>query len=330
MPASMYKPPKYQPTNDLVQADQNAIRYLLNPNPDFSEVDNRAAAAAVASGAAGGTRDQARRWKLRDSELINRYQIGHQMLQPYEERSQRAALQTQGEQAQLNNIAAQGQQAMEQLRLQEQGLAARQSASERAALERAVLEGNQAMERLRTSESGATTRQQAELDARIAQLYLGEEGQNARLASTIAADRERQTASDAAAAARQQAALEAQLQEARMRDDIESALQTERLLTQSRLQTQSERANLDQLGAQGRNQLAAGRQAGIFDLARIQANQPDPQSNPNYRPNYRMEQNPLGGTRFVQIQDAQPATRGSSRLDSMVNSVDRILSFYGI
>lgn len=315
--------------NDLTALDQNAIRYLLNPSPSTSEVDTRAAEMAVGSGARGGTRDAARQWKLRDSELINRFQIGNQMLQPYQEREQRATLQTQGEQAQLNNIAAQGREAMRQLQLQEQGLAARQSSSERAALERAVLEGNQAMERLQLSESGTNTRQQAELDARMEQLYFGEEGQNARLDRTIAADRERQTVSEAGQTSRQEAALRAQLEEARLRGDIEGQLQAARLLQQAQLQTQSERAQLGQIDAQGRNRLLEGRQSGMFDLARTELSRPDPRSNPNWRPNYRTERDPSTGVQRV-IEVPEAPRSASRNLYGLVDSVDSILRHYGV
>jgi hypothetical protein len=323
-----YKPPQYS-TNDLVNADQNAIRYLLNPNPDFSQVDNRAAAASLASGAGGGTMNQARQWKLRDSELINRYQIGHQMLEPYQQRAQQSALQTQSEAAQLNNIAAQGAEAMKQLQLQEQGLSARQSASERAALERAVLEGNQAMERLRTSEAGQNSRQQSELDARLGQFYLGEEGQNSRLTQTLAADRERQALSEAGQTSRQEAALRNQLEEARLHGDIEGQLQASRLLQQAQLQTQSERAQTSNITQQGQNQLASGRQQGIFDLARTQLNQPDPRSNPNWRPTYRTQPNPNGiGQQVIEVPDA--SNEPGNRLNTLTSSVNRILGFYGL
>jgi len=140
------------------EQDRENINFLLNPNPNFSEVDTSAAEGAIRSGTPGSGFALNNKLRLRDSEKINRFQIGHGMLEPYSARAHQAALQTQVESARLNEIAAQGEQAREMLRLQEQGLAARQSDAQRAELERLVVAGDQAMQRLQLSESGENAR----------------------------------------------------------------------------------------------------------------------------------------------------------------------------
>lgn len=235
-------------TNPIAEQDQTNIRWLLNPNPNFNEVDSRAAEMGLGQG--GGFQGN-NRMRLRDSELINRFTTGHQMLQPYLQREHATQSQTQGERAQLEQIAATGAQAMERLRLQESGMTARQSQAERAALERAALEGQQAMERLSFSEGSAGERQRAELDNMLERFYAGEAGQNARLDRTIGAEGEQQSARLAASDTQQLRQLENALEVARINNsgdqqrlEQQLALERERLNSQMRL---AERESADRM-----------------------------------------------------------------------------------
>lgn len=149
--------PQYSP-QALSETDRQNIGFLLNPNPSFQEVDNVAAESAVAGGVPGSGFARNNQLRLRDSERINRFQIGNSMLAPYLQREQQTQSQSQSEGARLREIAAQGEQAMQQLQLEQEGRLTLQSAADRAALERLAAEGAQAMERLRVSEMGDTGR----------------------------------------------------------------------------------------------------------------------------------------------------------------------------
>lgn len=247
-------------TNPIAEQDQTNIRWLLNPNPNFNEVDSRAAEMGLGQG--GGFQGN-NRMRLRDSELINRFTTGHQMLQPYLQREHATQSQTQGERAQLEQIAATGAQAMERLRLQESGMTARQSQAERAALQRAALEGQQAMERLSFSEGSASDRQRAELDNMLERFYAGESGQNARLDRTIGAEGEQQAARLAAADTQQLRDLENRLEVARITNSADAArLEQQLALERERINNQMRLAEME-----SRNRIDLARTQGAFDIA---------------------------------------------------------------
>lgn len=144
-------------TGDLAAADRANIAYLFG-TPNFNETDTLAAERAVASGTTGSGFAANNQLRLRDSELINRYQIGHQMLDPYLQREQQSSLQGADNAARLQQIAAQGEEARKQLELQQSGQMALQSAEARARLEQIAAQGAQAMEQLKLSELGDTNR----------------------------------------------------------------------------------------------------------------------------------------------------------------------------
>lgn len=150
--------PKYgTSTADLANADRANIAYLFG-DPNFTETDTLAAERAVASGTTGSGFAANNQLRLRDSERINRYQIGHQMLDPYLQREQQSSLQGADNAARLQQIAAQGEEARKQLELQQSGQMALQSAEARARLEQIAAQGAQAMEQLKLSELGDTNR----------------------------------------------------------------------------------------------------------------------------------------------------------------------------
>lgn len=144
-------------TGDLAAADRANIAYLFG-TPNFNETDTLAAERAVASGTTGSGFAANNQLRLRDSERINRYQIGHQMLDPYLQREQQSSLQGADNAARLQQIAAQGEEARKQLELQQSGQMALQSAEARARLEQIAAQGAQAMEQLKLSELGDTNR----------------------------------------------------------------------------------------------------------------------------------------------------------------------------
>lgn len=138
--------------------DMANISYILNPNFDTSEIISNAAENAVAGGVPGSGFAGGQQLRLLESEKLDRFKTGHQMLEPYNQRSFQAAQAEADRQAQLNAIAAQGAQAMQQLQLQEAGQTARATAAERAAMERQIEAGRQAMMQLQLQEAGQSSR----------------------------------------------------------------------------------------------------------------------------------------------------------------------------
>ncbi len=156
--------PQYKPkvggtsTADLAAADRASIAYLFDPTPDWNETDTLAAERAVSSGTVGSGFAANNQLRLRDSEKINRAQIGHGMLDPYLQREHAGSMQAADNAARLQQIAAQGEEARKQLELQNSGQMALQSAEARARLEQMALAGSQALEQLNISEAGDTSR----------------------------------------------------------------------------------------------------------------------------------------------------------------------------
>jgi hypothetical protein len=129
-------------------ADRRNIDWLLNPDFDTSEVDTRAAESAVGGGYSGSGFALNNRTRLRDSERIRRMQLGHEMLQPYENRNFQAGESTKAQAAQLQQQVLAGQQAMERLALSERGQTERMSMAEAAAMRRLIEQGRLASEQL--------------------------------------------------------------------------------------------------------------------------------------------------------------------------------------
>jgi len=144
-------------TGSLAGQDRQNIGNLLTGN--FDPYEYNMASAEKALGTGGGGFAGAQRLKLLDSEKMARMQLGHQELDPYLQREQQTALQSQAERAQAANIAQEGALALQRLQLSESGQSARLSQEEAARLQEAVLQGNQAMDRLKLTESGENSRQ---------------------------------------------------------------------------------------------------------------------------------------------------------------------------
>lgn len=153
--------------------DQANIRQILSPNFGVSETVNNAAENAVAGGFGGSGFAQGQQLRLLDSEKLKHFQIGHELLEPYNQRAFQAGQNAQEQQARLNQIAATGAQALQQLQLQEAGQTSRATASERAAMERQIEAGRQAMVQLQLQEAGQNSRQQATIAGNLANTRLG-------------------------------------------------------------------------------------------------------------------------------------------------------------
>lgn len=148
--------------------DRVNIDYLLNPYAALNETRTNAAEANLGAGVAGSGFGSGTTAKLLDSERIERFKLGHQMLEPYLQREFQGSQAAADRQARLNEIAAQGAQALQQLQISEAGQTARLTQQERSALERQVLSGQQAMQQLQLQEAGQTGRLNTSIRGNIA------------------------------------------------------------------------------------------------------------------------------------------------------------------
>jgi hypothetical protein len=147
--------------------DRLNIDYLLNPYYDTSETRTNAAEANLGQGVQGSGFGSGTTNRLLESERIQRFQLGHQMLEPYLQRDFQAGQAAAERQARLNEIAAQGAQALQQLQLSEAGQTARLNTQEAAALQRQVLSGQQAMQQLGIQQAGENTRTRLNIGGNI-------------------------------------------------------------------------------------------------------------------------------------------------------------------
>lgn len=158
--------------NTLAAADQGNVNTLFDPNFGRTETQTNAAENALAGGFSGSGYASGQQARLLDSERKANMLLGHQILDPYLQRQQQSALESQQEQARLNEIAAQGAQALQQLQISEAGQGARLSQELAARLQQQVLEGQQAMQRLTLSEAGATGRARLGVQGDLARTLL--------------------------------------------------------------------------------------------------------------------------------------------------------------
>lgn len=147
--------------------DQANINYLLNPYYDTSETRTRGAEQNLGQGVSGSGFGSGTTNRLLESEKIARFQLGHQMLEPYLQRSFQAQQAANDRQARLNEIAAQGAQAMQQLQLSEAGQTSRLNSQEQAALQRQILSGQQAIQQLNLQQAGETGRTRLQIGGNI-------------------------------------------------------------------------------------------------------------------------------------------------------------------
>ena len=160
------------PTGGAAQ-DRANIDYLLNPYVSLPETQTRAAETNLGAGTAGSGFGSGTTAKLLDSERIARMQLGHQLLEPYLQRDFQAQQSAADRASRLQEIAAQGAQAMQQLQLQEAGQTARLTQEEKSRLQQQVLSGQQAMQQIQLQESGQTGRTQLGIRGNILSQLIG-------------------------------------------------------------------------------------------------------------------------------------------------------------
>ena len=168
----MTSPPQY---NNPEAQDRANIGYILNPQFDTSETEMRAAEQNAGQGVSGSGFGSGTTARLLESEKLARFKLGHEMLEPYQERAATASNLATANAARLNEIAAQGAQAMQQLQLSEAGQTARLNSEQAARLQQIALSGQQAMAELQLRESGENARLGRQIGAQenIARLNLG-------------------------------------------------------------------------------------------------------------------------------------------------------------
>jgi hypothetical protein len=146
-------------------AARAGIDWILNPNIDFTETDTNAAEQAVGGGFSGSQFGAINNLRLRDSERMNRIELGNQLLNPFLEREQQASLFQQGEAGQTSRLqmtinAQAAQQALEQ-----SGLDRRLGQTTAAQMQLALLNGDIATQQQLLTEAGADRRQAADIAA---------------------------------------------------------------------------------------------------------------------------------------------------------------------
>lgn len=170
--STITSPPQYLSPE---QQDRANIGYILNPNFDNSEALMRAAEQNAGQGVSGSGFGSGTTARLLESEKLARFKLGHEMLEPYQERAATASNLATTNAARLNEIAAQGAQAMAQLQLSEAGQTARLNSEQAARLQQIALAGQQAMAELRLRESGENGRLERNIGAQenLARLNIG-------------------------------------------------------------------------------------------------------------------------------------------------------------
>lgn len=148
------------------------LNELFSPQFGRNEVLTTAAENAVGGGFGGGGFAGAQGMRLLDSERKANWALGHQILEPYLNREFEAGQGAANRQSRLNEIAAQGANALQQLQLSEAGETARLTQAQQAQLERDILQGQQAMQQLTLREAGDTSRQRIGIGGTLANTLL--------------------------------------------------------------------------------------------------------------------------------------------------------------
>lgn len=159
-------------TASLGGADLGNVSTLFDPTFGRDTALTHAAENAVGGGWGSGGFAGGQAMNLTSDERKANMLLGHQILEPYLQREADAQKQAEAEKARLNEIAAQGAQALQQLQLSEAGQTARLNSAQQAALQQLAIQGQQAMDQLRLKETGATARQQAEIGGNLADTLL--------------------------------------------------------------------------------------------------------------------------------------------------------------
>lgn len=135
--------PDYGPQTSQVLGN---ISSLLNPSyGDMDEARMKSAAKSYGQGTSGSAFANNGLLKMLDSEKIKRQELGAQLLEPYLQRNTTLQTATMAQQGETYRAILAGQQAMERLKLSEQGLSERLSASMKNDLQMQVLRGQQAL-----------------------------------------------------------------------------------------------------------------------------------------------------------------------------------------
>lgn len=148
------------------------LNELFSPQFGRNEVLTTAAENAVGGGFGGGGFAAAQGMRLLDSERKANFALGHQILEPYLNREFQAGESAADRQSRLNEIAARGAQALQELQIQETGDTTRQTQAERAQSERDVILGQQAMRELTLREAGETSRDRTRIGGTLANTLL--------------------------------------------------------------------------------------------------------------------------------------------------------------
>lgn len=153
-------------------AGMPGVAELFDPNFGRAETWMRGAENAIGGGFSGSGFGGAQTMRLLDSERKANFLAGHQILEPYLNRQFQAGQNAADRAAQLNQIAAQGANALQQLQLSEAGATARLNSSQAAQLQRDVIAGQQAMQQLTLREVGETVRQRTNIGGTLANTLL--------------------------------------------------------------------------------------------------------------------------------------------------------------
>lgn len=148
------------------------VNELFSPTFGYNETLMRGAENAIAGGFAGSGFGGAQTNRLLDSERKANLIAGHQILEPYLNRQFQAGESAADRASRLNEIAARGAQALQELQIQEAGDTTRQTQAERAQSERDVLLGQQAMRELTLREAGDTSRTRLGIGGNLANTLL--------------------------------------------------------------------------------------------------------------------------------------------------------------
>ena len=159
-------------TDVLSGANRANIATLFDPNFGRSEVMTQAAENAIGGGWGAGSFAANQGRRLLDSERKANFALGSQLLEPYLQREFQGAEGAADRAARLQQIAAEGAQALQRLQLSEAGATARLNTETAAALQRSVLAGEQAMQQLALREAGETGRQRTSIQASLADTLL--------------------------------------------------------------------------------------------------------------------------------------------------------------
>lgn len=148
------------------------VNELFSPTFGRNETITRGAENAVGGGFAGSGFGGAQTNRLLDSERKENFLLGHQILEPYLNREFEAGQGAANRQGRLNEIAAEGANALQRLQLSEAGQGARLSTELEARLRQQVLEGEQAIQRLTLQEAGESSRQRTGIGGTLANTLL--------------------------------------------------------------------------------------------------------------------------------------------------------------